>query len=271
MAEQSDNNYVVGRGRVKIDKFLPGTKTGIGERYIGNTPEFSMSTSSDTLDHFDSDQGLKVKDASIDISNDLSLSFTVDNINNENAALFFSGDAEKQTIVAAVGVVNADIVVKRGMSYQMGVSEDMPAGTTMVTNITVSKITPGVLPTDPPVVTPIATLPGNIDPDLARANIYIESDAPGIADGDKLRFTYDQELVTQDQVIGKGVPTYCALRFHSNNPVGEKRDYFFPYVKLTPNGDYSLKGDDWQVMGFTGEVLKLNSNTERVYITKVDA
>lgn len=271
MAEASNNNYVVGRGRLKFDMFTPGTKVGIGERYFGNTPELTNSTSSDTLDHFDSDQGLKVKDASVDISNDLSGSFTTDNISPPNVALFFSGSTEKQTVVTATAVVDPDVVVKRGFTYQLGVSTATPAGTRKVTNVLISTVVPAVVPTDPPVVTPIApaSYPGNVDIDLARGNVYIELTAPLITDGTKLRITYDQGAYTSEIVIGKSTPAYGALRFESTNPVGKKQDFFWPYVKITPNGDYSLKGDDWQVLGFNFEVLKRDSNTERVYITDV--
>jgi predicted RNA-binding protein len=219
----------------------------------------------------DADEGLNVKDESITITNDITGSFSTDNIDPANVAMWFGGDIDKSTIVAATAVVEPDFVATRGRSYQLGKTADTPQGTRKVTNVTIATITPGALPADPPVVTPIATLDGNVDIDLDRARVYIESDAPDIADGDVLRVTYDQEGVTRQVIIAKGQEVRGALRFLATNPVGERKDYFWPYVKITANGDYALKGDDWQVMSFNYEVLKLDANTERVYIETIPA
>lgn len=263
--------YVIGKGRLFFDKFPAGTKTPTGERYFGNTPELSQSIATDTLDHVDSDEGLNIKDESVTIKNDLTLSFKTDNIDVENLALWFTGDLERTTIVAALAVSDPDVEVTRGLFYQLGTSADMPSGTRKVSNVIVSTVVPAVTPTDPPIVTAIATLDGNVDIDLDRARIYIEKDAPDIADGDTLRFTYDQDGVTREIVIGKGKEVRGALRFVSNNPIGGQRDHFWPYAKITSNGDYALKGESWQEMSFNVEVLKRDSATERVYIDGVPA
>lgn len=47
-----------------------------------------------------------------------------------------------------------------------------------------------------------------------------------------------------------------SLRFISFNPKGDKIDYFMPKVSITPNGDFAMKGDDWQILPFTIEVKK---------------
>jgi hypothetical protein len=57
-----------------------------------------------------------------------------------------------------------------------------------------------------------------------------------------------------------------ALFFEATNPVGLRFDYTFPYVQLSPDGDFQLKGDEWQQLSFTFEALKLNDTTETVYI-----
>jgi hypothetical protein len=262
-------NYVLGKGRLFFDMFTAGTKVGVGERYLGNTPELSQSLAQDSLDHIDADQGLNVKDESITIKSDLKLTFKTDNINAENIAMFFGGDLSKLTVASALAVVNPDLTVKRGLSYQLGADDTTPHGTRKITNVLISKVTPGALPADPPTVTPLATLAGNVELDLERARVYVEIDAPNIADGDVLRVTYDQEAYTNEIVIAKGQQVGGALRFLANNPHGKNRDYFWPYAKITSNGDYALKGDSWQEMSFSVEVLKKDSATERAYIDSV--
>ena len=46
---------------------------------------------------------------------------------------------------------------------------------------------------------------------------------------------------------------YYALKFISDNPSGPNVKYEFWKAKLTPNGAFSLIGDDWTTMGFTGK------------------
>jgi hypothetical protein len=43
-----------------------------------------------------------------------------------------------------------------------------------------------------------------------------------------------------------------------------------PYVKLSPNGDYALKGDEWQQIPLSIEVLKA-SGKEAIYRDGVPA
>lgn len=268
MADENGKNYVIGKGRVYLDLFAAGTKKGTGERYLGNTPEFSQTQAQESLDHIDADQGLNVKDDSFVISNELTGTFSTDNINAENVAMFFGGDLSKLTVASAVGLTDADVTVLRGRTYQLGADDATPMGTKKVDNVTIKKVVPPVAPDTEPTLVDVP-LEGNVEVDLARARVYIESDAPDIANGDVLRFGYDQEGYTNEVIIGKGQQVSGAMRFLANNPKGPNRDYYYPYVKITSNGDYALKGDEWQVMSFNFEVLKLNGSTERVYIDGV--
>lgn len=262
----TDNNYVYGRGELHFDRMMPGTKTGTGERYLGNTPEFALSTASEALDHYDADHGINVKDDSIDTTNDLTASTITDNISGANLALFFTGDQLKSVVASSTAIVDADITVTKDRTYQLGTTDAQPAGARSIDNVVAKKVTPGALPADPPTLTPI-TLAGNIEVDLELGRAHILADAPGVAEGDVIRFTYDQDAYTNEIVIGKADAIFGAMRFISMNPKGAKRDVYLPYCKLTPNGDYNLKGDDWQQFGFSLEVLKKNSSTERIYVT----
>jgi hypothetical protein len=270
MADTSGKQYTIGKGRVFFDQFKPGTKLTTGERYLGNTPAFTQSISQDSLDHIDADQGLNIKDESIVIKNDLTGSFETDNISVDNIAMFFGGDSSPLTVAAATAVVDANVTVMRGRTYQLGTDEATPMGTKKVTNVVVNKVTAPVPPATTPTLTPV-TLTGNFEVDLEKARVYIEVDAPDVADGDVLQFTYDQEAYSREIVIAKGQQVSGALRFLADNPHGTNRDYFYPYVKITSNGDYALKGDDWLKMSFNFEVLKKDAATERAYIDGVAA
>jgi hypothetical protein len=256
MAVNDGKDYVVGKGKVFFDEFLPGTKTPTGERYIGNTPELSTTSDQDTLDHFDSDEGLNVKDASVTIEDNMTGSLVTDNISLENVAAFYGGDIDTVAVADATGLTET-FVAKKGRWLQLGTSETNPSGVRHVTNVVVKK--PG---------TPLVTVlqPNNYEVDLELGRIFLEDAAPDFTEGVTLTITYDIEAANRNTVIGKGTQKYGALRFISYNPIGTKKDFFWPYVKLTANGDFNLKGDEWQQIPFSFEVLKKDSATERVYI-----
>lgn len=248
-----DKDYVIGKGRLFFDPFIPGTTRGAGEMYFGNTPELTTTADAETLDHYDADQGLNVKDESITVENNLSGAFVTDNISPDNVALFFSGSAEPVVQTAQTGKTDTVLNARRNRSYQLGVSDLTPTGVRHVTNVVIEKN--GV---------PLANVAQNVEIDLEKARIYIESDAPDISEGDTLVVTYDVAASTRTVIIGRGDEIRGSLRFISNNPVGSNKDYYWPYVKVTPNGDYALKGSEWMQLGFSFEVLKL-AGRERVY------
>jgi hypothetical protein len=271
-ATENGKKYVIGKGKLFFDKFLAGAKLGTGERYLGNSPELSSNQSQDTLDHIDADQGLNVKDEQITISNDLGGAFALDSIDVQNVAMWFGGDIESSTVAAATAITeNFDKTQwTPGGWKQLGVAVDQPQGTRMVTNVTISTSVPGATQADPAVVTPLTTqqLEDNFEIDLEAARIYMEPTSTLIsAANTTLVVKYDQEAMTNEIIIGKGQEIRGALRFQAKNPKGENKDYFWPYVKITANGDYALKGDTWQQMSFNYEVLKKDDTTERVYIT----
>lgn len=260
-ADLGGKNYTLGRGRVFFDRFpanavVTAITKGDGERYLGNTPSFSTTSSAENLEHFDSDSGVKVKDDAVQLSLNRSGKFDCDNIDRENIALFFLGDASTVTQASATGVIETFTTAKKGRFYQLGASEARPAGVRNITNVVVKK---GI-----GFSTSVAAT-GNYEVDEARGRIYIEANAADI-DAVDIQITYDVQASTREQIVSKSSSIYGSVRFVADNPKGPNRDYFFPYVKLAPDGDYSLKGDEWQKMGFTMEVLKKASNVDALYI-----
>jgi hypothetical protein len=54
------------------------------------------------------------------------------------------------------------------------------------------------------------------------------------------------------------------MMYVTKNPKGDDAVFLMPSVKITPNGDYALKGDDWQQIPLSLEVLKPNAG-EAIY------
>lgn len=251
----SNGNYTLGRGRLYFDRFLPGTTTGTGQRYFGNTPELSLTSDSESLDHYSSDEGVRQKDDTALLSLSRTGSFTTDHISPSNLALFFLGD---ESVVSATAIPTGPInitSVKRGRRYQLGASPQNPAGVRNVTGVTI-------------------TSPANL---VAGVDHILDGETGGIT------FSPTSSIVTDDVAItgtfASGVASYNrvvsssnsqidgSLLYVGNNPRGMNFDYFWPKVTLRPDGDFALKSDEWQTLGFSFEALKLNDQTEVVYIT----
>lgn len=275
MAITSDlggKNYTLPRGRVFFDRFTPaqvsagiGASTrGQGERYFGNTPEFSMTSEEETLDHFSSEGGIKVKDDSVSLQLNRTGSFVTDNIDAGNLALLFLSDgATTITQVSATAATFVILGARPGHFYQVGATSVLPAGMRNISTVLVGK------GTAPGYATSVASAT-NWEVDEATGRIYILPGSAGIPDnsgaGTDIQVTYDLAATAREQVVSKSTAIYGALRYVANNPKGTNRDYYMPLVKLSPDGDFSLIGDDWQQIGFTFEILKKGSNIEGVYI-----
>lgn len=266
-------NYVVGRGRLYFSLFKKGSNTPVsGELYFGNTPELTLTADTETLDHYSSEEGLRNLDASVLLEYTQGGNFTTDEINADNLALFFLGDKSTVTQTQMTDRKEVITTVQQGRYYQLGIDSVTPSGVRNINNVQIVVADAGTAISvgsgD------ISTIPGttvlddgDYEVDLALGRIYIEPDAAGIgALGKTAAIQYDVNAQSRTMVIGKANMIYGSLRFISDNPVGKQKDYFFPKVSLTPDGDYALKGDDWQVMGFTFRAMKLNSVTERAYI-----
>ena len=360
MAE-GDMNYVVGRGRLFFGQFKPNTRVARGQLYFGNTPALSLAQSEDMLDHYSSEGGVRVKDASVSLQNDSSGSFQCDNISLPNLALWFRG-AQSVNIeagsVAASGTVTfstavpvagdsvtiggqeiefvvADPVgmqvliaatiaaqatalanfindlsmtlgvtatanaaevtitanapgaggnaitltktaatpanitvsgatlaggtsttetiadVERGRWYQLGVTDDLPQGVNHIGSVT---------------ITGVDVASYTVDADAGR--IFIKPEAVDVVNGDDLEVSFGVVAGVDDIVIARAETIEGEMVFIANNAAGANDNYFWPYVKLSPDGDFSLKGDEWLTMTFNFEILKRDAMIERQYITR---
>lgn len=248
-------NLKLGRGEVYFARFKSGTQTPEGERYFGNTPELSLNVESEELEHFSSDHGVNEKDDSMTLQVTRAGSFTTDNIDPRNIALFFFGDADTLSVDAAADQEEVIADVEPGLFYQLGVSDAAPSGVRKVTSVVVTdgqaEPTTYVLNTD-----------YALDADLGRIEIL---EGGAIESGDDITVEYDVSASTRTRIISGNQPIEGAFRYLERNPKGANIDWFLPWVKITPNGDYALKGDEWQTIPFNIEVLK-KGDLEAVYM-----
>lgn len=251
-----EKNYTYGRYRVYFDRFAAGTKVGTGQRYLGNTPELSMTSDSENLDHFDADNGIRIKDDSMLLELNRSGSFVTDHISPENLAMFFLGTSAPLTQVAATAQPFNIAAAKPNHRYQIGASPTTPAGVRGISNVTVTS--------DPTGTTYVEGLDFTVN--LENGGLVILSSGSIVADT-PLIVTFDIAATSYTRVVtADNAEIYGAMFLESRNPKGEKMDYFIPYCSIRPDGDFALKGDDWQQLPFSFEILKLDDNTPSLII-----
>lgn len=263
------NNLVLGRGRLRFDQLIDNKYQG--ELYLGNTPELTLTQDVTTLDHFSSDYGVKEMDDQMVLQNTRSGSFITDNISMANTALFFGGKVDTRLRTQATDVkevLNGGNKVSRGRFYQLGVSTDDPQGlgAIVASSFQIYYAAAGVSISvgdgDLSSISGLTALPGaNFELDAVSGELYIEPDAPNLVSDNKLYVQYNRYAQSQDMIISSDDQIRGALRFLSDNPKGMQKNYYFPQVTLTPNGDYALKGDDWQQLPFNFAVLRRDCNT----------
>lgn len=247
-------NYTLGRGKLYFSRFLTGTNQPSGFFYFGNTPEFNLTIEQETLDHYSSDEGIREKDDSIPLQVNRTGSFTTDNIQPENVALFFFGVASTVTTASATAIDETLSAVKLDHYYRFGSTTANPVGYMGVENVVVmddTDTTTYVLGTD-------------YELDATFGTIKILGSGT-IAAGDDLHLTYDVKASTRDRVISGSSPVEGALMYKANNPKGKQFNYYMPYIKVSPNGDYALKSDEWQTIPFTLDIQKLTT-AEAIYM-----
>lgn len=251
----ADKQYTLGRGKLYFDAFLPSTKTKTGERYFGNTPSLSLTIESESLDHFDSDGGVRVKDDSVLLELNRTGAFSTDNIDPENVALFLLGSSSTLVQASATGQTYSLPDVKKDRYYQIGATTGNPSGVRSLNNFVLKKgVTTLVLGTD-----------YTVDTELGR--VYIMPTSVTVLDNDDLTAEYDLLARNRSRIVTAASATIDgALRFVATNPKGALLDYYFPYVRLSPNGEYALKGDEWQTIGFNLDIQKLSDSVESIYV-----
>lgn len=245
-----EKNYTLGRGRLYFDKFVVGTKTKTGQRYFGNTTEVNMTSDSETLEHFDSDAGIKQKDASVLLSLSRTGNFITDHISPANLALFFLATDSLVSQAATTAIADSFANVVLGQRYQIGVTAGTPAGVRNITNFVAGVLVEGTDYTLDPATGGVVFLPTG-----------------SVVEGATQPATYDTAVTSYNRIVtAASAQVYGALLYIANNPVGENFDYYWPYVSIKPDGDFALKGDEWQQIGFGFEALKLDDATEVLYI-----
>ena len=154
--------------------------------------------------------------------------------------------AETATVSAATGETE-DFTAVPGLYYQLGATASKPEGVENVSNVAVVLDPTGAN----------TTLTADTDYRLDAEQGYIEILETGaVTNGATIRVTYNISAQTQERVISGTDLIQGACRFRSYNGVGNQKNFYMPKVTLRPNGEFALKGEEWQSMSFNLEILQ---------------
>lgn len=151
--------YTLGKGILSVGDWT-GTTPPVGWTDLGNCPSFEVEVTEESLDHYSSRSGTRVKDKSVIIETGFTLTFTLDEMSIKNLQMYLKATIQSTSILLA--------------------------------------------------------------------NTALEQE--------------------------------YAIKFVSDNPAGPNQTWEFWRIKLSPNGAFSLIGDEWTTVAFTGEGLADTAN-----------
>ena len=275
-------NYVLGRGKLYLSRLrepqIPGPF-----RYVGNTTEFNMTAETETLEHQSSDAGINEVDDQVQLGVTRTGTFTMDDIQPENLALFFFGTAGKihqddDSTDQTLTIEGADMeeIRDRGEGHEifLGVTAANPVG---LRNLDVATLALKGFDSASPPVALSANFTKDTDWEIVDAKRGIVRllktaktfDAKATKILSKIEVTYKRKEFDFDQIISSGKPFEAAVKFLENNPKGRNNDWTMPFVTITPNGDLALKSEnEWRTVPFSMTIQK-PSGVEAIYINGV--
>jgi hypothetical protein len=265
---KNTEDYTVGRGRLYISELDANKQPTLGWRFLGNAPQMNVTVEVETLPHQDSTEGLRSTDLELVLTQTATASLQLDEINFNNLALFFSGVTQTydNSAAAAGGGVtgNGNLVV-----YEQGRWYDVFKGTTgapssnshnaRMYDIGVVSIrpagggTPFVEGTD-----------YRVDQVLGRIFII----KGGAITGSPTGTAYDMNVaantgadVSVDEVrtLTQTAITVAMKFIHINANGNAIAEYHFHQIRLKPEGDLAMIGDEYSTLGLQGVAEKNES------------
>lgn len=284
-------NYNLGRGIIYFDGDTPTGYTK-GFRDLGNCTEFNISVETETLEHQSYLESLKTIDKELVLSQKMTVSFTLDELNLNNLSLFFLG-SNQGTNGDGTAVLNPQLQASDNVNlYGSGNVLATDRKNVYVPNILVGvwydlKMTTGGQtrraydfetgqvftiyknPTDR-AGTGGTTISTGFEIDRKMGRFRITSGTWASGDWVVVKWTAPASPPAADslsdndleRVAGLGVSgKEGVLRFIQVNPVNldHQTEYTFHNVLLRPEGDFNLLNDEISTITLTGTVQATSS------------
>ena len=237
----NSDNYTLGRGRLLFNRKVNGDFTGL--RDLGNATNFTLSMSTEKLDHYSNRAGIRVKDKSVLTSMAITGAFTLDEIMADNLAMTFLASITDVTQTAEVDQTTKIAKSKKGHYFQLDdkfIDED----SVVVADATPKTYTVG---TDYTIHGPSGQL-------FITAGSTIADDTALTVTYDTLAKTYKKlNAFDENSVEGE-------LHFISDVAVGTNMQARMWNVTLMPSGDTGFISDEWNSLEFSLELSSDEAN-----------
>jgi len=261
-------DYVLGRGILYLSEQTDKTK-GKSFRDVGNTTEFNLSITEETLEHTSSRTGLSVTDKEVTTSKKVEGTITMDSIEFNNLSIFFSATGEDDKAVtinpnASIDEADAHVLVEAN-SFALGrhinvVDQDgvqlYNMDATEIDNAASFQLYQDGSPLAAAVYASDGS--GDVEWDLEFGTFFIKPTATVIDPTKEIKVAMLQAVVTVGATIDRlnGLAQSSqelSVRFLGENPAnnGKQREVQVFKTILRANGDWALIGEDWQTLGFS--------------------
>jgi hypothetical protein len=226
-------DIVLGAGKIYFEIEDANGALGTGERYLAETPGFSLSVTPETLEDWSSDG--KIAEKLLDITTRVNRggTLTIKDALIDNIALFVAGGVSTVN-QSATPVVDEAVKGWKDKWTQLGASLSNPTGVRNVSSVVITGS--GGTPTYS------ASTDYELDAVMGR---FRPLTAGTIADGASLLADYTPAANSRSRIASDQLgPKVGALRFIAENTSGPNKDLYIPKVQMAPDGELAFKSRD---------------------------
>lgn len=263
---QNVDEYTLGRGILYVGEL--SNDIPVNWRDVGNATAFNLTVTTETLPHYSSRAGVRVKDKEVIVQTELNYTITLDSVNDENASLFFLG--EKGTYTNVTAFAEHEMITGAVLGRWYDVKNSSGARAYGITTGLVVEVGANALTADTDYILsddgsqiflPVTATDGagGGAGSLAGENIDVTLTSSGGA----------TTLPEVKALTNSG--TNVALKFVSINPAASdaKTEYVIHKTTPKPDGDYSLIGDEWTEFSLTGAAeSNTTADADSPYLTQ---
>jgi len=259
------NNYVLGRGKLYFANLNAGGFP-MEFRDLGNASAMSYSMETEEIEHLSSRGGLKTVDKKVVVSQTQSISFTLEEMNLDNLALFVAGDTVSRSQTSGSVTCNQGIWLSGfGRWYNIYVGTDLsaayPPATFTDRVFDLASVTSVTIDAGGAVLVPGT----DYLTDLKWGRIFIlNTPATGtLTPTTKLDIVYVKEARTVEEVRALKVSSLVgSLEFIQENPADSAETpllYHWHRTTLSGNGESGLISDEFGSMQFAAKAEAVES------------
>lgn len=103
--------YALGKGILSMGEWT-GTNPPSGWTDLGNSPSFEIEVTEESLDHYSSRTGTRVKDKSVIIETGYTLTFTLDEMSIKNLQMYLKATIQATSILLANTALEQEYAIK---------------------------------------------------------------------------------------------------------------------------------------------------------------